>query len=241
MKKNNQLKITWWEKIHLDKSLLLGLLCVSCFGFIVLYSAGNESFSLVKQQMLHILVALCVMTIFAQIPPYTYERWAIVIYVMGILLLLSVLIIGETNKGAQRWLGAGAFRFQPSEILKLAIPLILSYLLSRPPLPPNTKKSLLCLLILGFPVILTAKQPDLGTAILLAGTGFFTLFLAGLPWRFIFFTTFTCISSLPFLWYGMHNYQRSRVLTFLNPEQDPLGKGYHIIQSKIALGSGGGF
>lgn len=240
MKKNNPLKTAFLEKIHLDKPLLLGLVCVSCFGFIVLYSAGNESFSLVKQQMLHILFAFCIMMVFAQIPPYSYERWAMVIYVIGILLLVSVLIIGETNKGAQRWLGSGAFRFQPSEILKLAIPLMLSYLLSRPPLPPNTKKSLLCFLVLGFPVILTAKQPDLGTAILLAGTGFFTLFLAGLAWRFIIFSAFACISSLPFLWYGMHNYQRSRVLTFLNPEQDPLGKGYHIIQSKIALGSGGG-
>lgn len=232
-------KKTFWERMHIDTPLLLCLLALAFFGFIILYSAGNENFALVEQQALHIAVALCVMGIFAQISPHTYERWAVGIYIVGTVLLLSVLVMGHVNKGAQRWLGAGAFRFQPSEILKLAIPLMLSYILSRPPLPPSLKKSFLCLLIIGVPAVLTAKEPDLGTAIVLGVTGFFVLFLAGLSWRFISVTFLICASMLPLLWYGMHDYQRLRVLTFLNPERDPLGSGYHIIQSKIALGSGG--
>ncbi len=231
---------TFWEKIHIDLPLFLGLLCLAFFGFIILYSAGNENFGLVEQQILHICIAIGVMGIFAQISPHTYERWAVIIYIIGTVLLLSVLVMGSINKGAQRWLGAGAFRFQPSEILKLAIPLMLSYILSRPPLPPSLKKSLLCLLVIGIPAILTAKEPDLGTAIVLASTGFFVLFLAGLSWRFIITTATTIAALLPLLWYGMHDYQRLRVLTFINPERDPRGSGYHIIQSKIALGSGGG-
>jgi rod shape determining protein RodA len=232
-------KKTFCDRMHIDVPLLLGLICLALLGFIILYSASNQNFALVKQQALHIAVAICVMGIFAQISPHTYERWAVVIYVFGTLLLLSVLIMGHVNKGAQRWLGAGAFRFQPSEVLKLAIPLMLSYILSRPPLPPGVKKSFFCLLIIGIPAVLTAKEPDLGTAIVLGTTGFFVLFLAGLSWRFISITVLVCASALPLLWYSMHDYQRQRVLTFLSPENDPLGSGYHIIQSKIALGSGG--
>lgn len=234
-------KRTFWEKIHIDTPLLLSLMALSLFGFIILYSAGNESFALIEQQALHIGVAIAIMGLFAQISPHSYERWAVPIYIAGTVLLLSVLAMGHVNKGAQRWLGAGAFRFQPSEILKLAIPLMLSYILSRPPLPPRFKKSLLCLFIIGVPSLLTAKEPDLGTAIVLATTGFFVLFLAGLSWRFISISFAICLSLLPALWYCMHDYQRLRVLTFLNPERDPLGSGYHIIQSKIALGSGGFF
>lgn len=232
-------KKTFLERIHIDFPLLVGLLCLALFGFVILYSAGNENFGLVKQQALHIAVAACIMGIFAQISPHTYQRWAVVIYILGTVLLLSVLVMGQVNKGAQRWLGAGAFRFQPSEILKLAIPLMLSYVLSRPPLPPSIKKSFLCVLIIMVPAILTAKEPDLGTAIVLSATGFFVLFLAGLSWRFISAALLVCASFLPLLWYFMHDYQRLRVMTFLNPERDPLGSGYHIIQSKIALGSGG--
>lgn len=232
-------KKTFWERIHIDMPLFMGLSCLALFGFVILYSAGNESIALVKQQALHIGVAACVMGIFAQISPDGYKRWAVGIYIFGTLLLLSVLIMGHVNKGAQRWLGAGAFRFQPSEVLKLAIPLMLSYILSRPPLPPSLKKSFLCVLIILIPAVLTAKEPDLGTAIILAATGFFVLFLAGLSWKFMSSMFLVCASALPLLWYSMHDYQRLRVLTFLNPERDPLGSGYHIIQSKIALGSGG--
>lgn len=232
-------KKTFWERLHIDLPLLIALGCLALYGFIILYSAGNEDFGLVKQQIVHIAVAACIMGLFAQISPYTYQRWSVAIYIVGTFLLFSVLIMGQVNKGAQRWLGTGAFRFQPSEILKLAIPLMLSYILSRPPLPPSFKKSCLCILIIIVPAVLTAKEPDLGTAMVLAITGFFVLFLAGLSWRFISVSCLICASFLPLLWYGMHDYQRQRVLTFLNPEQDPHGSGYHIIQSKIALGSGG--
>lgn len=240
LEKNLPSQKSFWKKIHIDIPLLLTLICLAIFGLIILYSAGNEDFSLVKQQMFHIAVAVVVMGIFSQISPHTYERWAPVIYILGLFLLLSVLILGHVNKGAQRWLGAGSFRFQPSEILKLAIPIMLSYVLSRPPLPPSLKKAFLCLLIIGLPALLTAKEPDLGTAIVLATTGFFVLFLSGLSWRFIIISAILGACLLPLLWYGMHDYQRLRVLTFIDPERDPLGSGYHIIQSKIALGSGGG-
>lgn len=232
-------KKTFWERIHIDLPLLAALSCLSLYGFIILYSAGNQDITLVTQQIIHIAVAACVMGIFAQISPYTYQRWSPTIYVIGVSLLVFVLIMGQINKGAQRWLGGGIFRFQPSEILKLAIPLMLSYILARPPLPPSFKKSCLCIVMILFPAALTAKEPDLGTAMVLTLTGFFVLFLAGLSWRLISMTLVICAGSLPLLWRIMHDYQRQRILTFLNPERDPHGSGYHIIQSKIALGAGG--
>lgn len=210
-------------------------------GLIILYSASNQNLRIVQNQASHLGIAAILMLVFAQISPETYKRWAPVIYAIGIILLLFVLVTGHMNKGAQRWLGIGPLRFQPSEVLKLAIPMMLSYTLARIKLPPEGKKIALCFLLLAIPVVLTAKQPDLGTAIILALTGLFVLFLAGLSWRFISISGLLTIICLPALWFCMHNYQRQRVLTFLNPERDPLGAGYHIIQSKIAIGSGGIF
>ena len=230
-----------WQFLHIDIPLALALLCLTLFGFIILYSASNQSFALVEQQALHILIAVIIMLVFAQIPPRSYCRWAPIIYALGIILLMGVMLMGHMGKGAQRWLGVGAFKFQPSEIMKLAIPMMLSYVLSKAKLPPQLKLIALCGLLLAVPVLLTAKEPDLGTAIVLALTGCFVLFLTGLSWRFIGITLLATASLMPILWYGMHDYQRLRILTFLNPERDPLGAGYHIIQSKIAIGSGGLF
>ena len=231
----------FWQVIHIDLPLFLALFCLALMGFMILYSAGNQSLPLVKQQATHLIIATIFMLFFAQIPPETYKRWAPAIYAVGIILLLFVLVTGHINKGAQRWLGTGAIRFQPSEVLKLAIPMILSYTLAKVKLPPDSKKITLCFFLLVIPVILTAKQPDLGTAIILAATGVFVLFLAGLSWRLMSISALLGIVCLPVLWFCMHDYQRQRVLTFLNPERDPLGAGYHIIQSKIAIGSGGLF
>lgn len=231
----------WWEYLHIDLPLVLGLLCLVLFGFVVLYSASNESIALVERQAMNILIAVGVMLVFAQIPPHHYERWAPVLYLLGVILLLAVMAIGHTGKGAQRWLGVGALKFQPSEIMKIAIPMTLSLVLAKTKLPPSSKMLVICGLLLVVPVALTAKQPDLGTAIVLALTGCFVLFLTGLSWRFMMITLIAVIILMPMLWYGMHDYQRLRILTFLNPERDSLGAGYHIIQSKIAIGSGGLF
>ena len=230
-----------WQVLHIDLPLFLALLCLAFMGFVILYSASNQNLHLVQQQATHLAIAAILMLFFAQIPPDAYKRWAPTIYAIGIILLLFVLVTGQINKGAQRWLGAGALRFQPSEVLKLAIPMMLSYVLAKIKLPPNSKKIALCLLLLAIPVVLTAKQPDLGTAIILAATGLFVLFLAGLSWRFMSVSALIGFVCMPVLWLFMHDYQRQRVLTFLNPERDPLGAGYHIIQSKIAIGSGGMF
>jgi len=208
-------------------------------GLFVLYSASNQNMNMVNHQILHIALSLGVMFIFAQIPPSTYQRWAIWVYVICISLLIAVVIMGHIGKGAQRWLNLGFIRLQPSELMKLAIPMALAWHFHNIPLPLKTKTVLLSAIMILMPAILTAKQPDLGTAILLTIAGGSTLFLAGLNRTFLWVFSLLLTLGAPLLWYFMHDYQRERVLTFLNPEHDPLGKGYHIIQSKIAIGSGG--
>jgi rod shape determining protein RodA len=154
-------------------------------------------------------------------------------------LLLAVLLIGEIGKGAQRWLDLGVFRFQPSEMMKLAVPMMVAWYLSDHPLPPSWRRLAVAALVILTPTLLIAKQPDLGTALLVASAGIFVLLFAGIPWRLVFSAGALIAACGPVLWHFMHDYQRQRVLTFLNPEKDPLGTGYHIIQSKIAIGSGG--
>jgi rod shape determining protein RodA len=232
---------SWLQRIHVDPILLLGLASLTIFGFIILYSASNQNFHQVKSQAAHIAVASLVMLLLAQIPPHTYKRWAPIIYTVSLILLAAVLVTGHINKGAQRWLGVGGVRFQPSEMMKLGIPLILSYVLSKKPLPPNFNLIAVCLGLIAFPAVLTTIQPDLGTGILLFGAGISALFLAGVAWRYLGIGSLVALITAPAFWFFMHDYQRQRVLTFLDPERDPLGSGYHIIQSKIAIGSGGLF
>lgn len=227
--------------IHIDLPLLLLLISLTCAGFFILYSAGNENFSLVQRQIFHIGLAFLVMFVFAQIPPETYKRYSMWFYLFFLLLLIYVLVLGHINKGAQRWIHLGPFNLQPSELLKIAIPMFVAARFSSISLPPRMKDLSIASLIIIVPVLLTAKQPDLGTAILLAIAGFSVLFLAGLPFRLIAILAIIALIAAPLLWHHMHDYQQQRVLTFLNPEADPLGKGYHIIQSKIAIGSGGIF
>ena len=157
-------------------------------------------------------------------------------------MLIAVLVIGEVGKGAQRWLDLGLFRFQPSEIMKLAVPMMVAWFLSEHGLPPSGRRLLMATFILLVPTLLVAKQPDLGTALLIASSGLFVLLLAGLRWRVVFGIVVILAAAAPVVWnYLLHDYQRRRVLTFLNPENDPLGAGYHIIQSTIAIGSGGAY
>lgn len=229
-----------WQKLHIDKPLFLGLLLLLVLGLIILYSADNQSLMLLGKQAIWACIALSVMIICAQIPPQRYYQWAPWLFMLGICLLVAVMWIG-TGKGAQRWLKLGFFSFQPSEIMKLAMPLTLAWFLDKRPLPPSLLTLLGTLGLLAIPFALIAKQPDLATALVISLTAASVLFLAGLRWRVILLAMTTVALSIPFLWHFMHDYQRQRVLTFLNPESDPLSKGYHIIQSKIAIGSGGLF
>lgn len=225
---------------HLDGPLLLGLLALIGFGLMVLYSASGQSPAMMKAQLIRLGLALAVMIVFAQISPQTIKRWSIPVFSVGLLLLMAVLLFGHVGKGAQRWLDLGFMKFQPSEIMKLATPMAVAWFIASQPLPPRLGRLLCGFLMCAIPTLLIAKQPDLGTAILIAAAGVFVLFLAGMSWRLISFITVLLSAFAPVMWFFlMHDYQRQRVLTFLHPESDPLGAGYHIIQSKIAIGSGG--
>lgn len=230
-----------WRRLHLDGPLLGGLFALIAIGFIILYSAGGRELDVVIRQAIRLAVALGIMLALAQIPPSRYRSWAPWLFSVGIVLLLGVLIAGHIGKGAQRWLDLGLLRFQPSEIMKLAVPMMLAWYLHPRPLPPKAGVLLVACMIIGIPALLIVKQPDLGTALLIAGSGLCVILLAGISWRLVGILVLLASAAAPILWHFMHDYQRERVLTFLNPERDPLGSGYHIIQSKIAIGSGGLF
>lgn len=228
------------ERIHIDLPLLMSLLLLMGVGLMVIYSAGGQDFDLVIRQLVRLCIGLVVMFFIAQIPPSVYQRWAIIVFVLGLLMLLAVLLFGHVGKGAQRWLDLGFMKFQPSEIMKLVVPMTLAWFISREDLPAKTQNIIIAFIILMIPTLMIAKQPDLGTSLLIASSGVFVLFLAGASWKLIGVCTGLISAFLPVLWmFLMRDYQKQRVLTFLDPEQDPLGSGYHIIQSKIAIGSGG--
>ena len=226
-------------RLHIDIPLLSGLLVLCGIGLVVLYSAGGQDITLVLRQFIRMVLAIFLMLMLAQIPVVQYERWSLWIYLFGIFLLALVLLFGDVGKGAQRWLDLKIIRFQPSEIMKLAVPMVVAWFLSSSDLPPRLSRLLVAFILIMVPVGLIAKQPDLGTALLVGSAGFAVIFIAGISWRYILSLIILGTSSAPVLWHFMHDYQRQRVLTFLDPEQDPLGAGYHIIQSKIAIGSGG--
>lgn len=227
-------------RLHIDLPLLLSLLLLSAVGLFVLYSAGDQNTDLIIRQLTRLLIGFIIMLAIAQVSPAVIQHWAPWIFGIGLLMLIAVLLLGEVGKGAQRWLNLGLFRFQPSEIMKVAVPIMIAWYLAEAALPPRRLQLLTALLILVLPTLLVAKQPDLGTALLIASSGIFVLLLAGLQWKLIIGALIALISSTPLVWnFLMHDYQRQRVLTFINPESDPLGAGYHIIQSTIAIGSGG--
>ncbi|NOX42437.1 MAG: rod shape-determining protein RodA [Gammaproteobacteria bacterium] len=226
-------------RFHVDLPLLIGLLLISVTSLIILYSAGDQDFELIYRQGIRLGVAFIVMLVLAQIAPHHIQRWTPWLFAVGLILLFSVLVFGQSGKGAQRWLDLGFFRFQPSELMKLAVPMMIAWYLSDHALPPKLSRILISLLMVFVPVLLIARQPDLGTALLVGCAGIFVIFLAGIKWRLIFLFSGIIAACAPFLWFTLHDYQKARVLTFINPENDPLGAGYHIIQSKIAIGSGG--
>ena len=230
-----------WDKFHLDPFLFFSLILLSVIGLFILYSASNESSVVIIKQGSRLLLSFILMCVFAQISPHHYKRWAPWFYGIGFSLLLAVLVIGKVDLGARRWISLGFFRFQPSEMMTLAMPMMLAWFLSEKSLPPSFSTILVSGVLILLPALLIAKEPDLGTAIVVAFSGFFVLLLAGIRWRLIGILMGLLVALSPVIWHFMHTYQKDRVLTFLNPERDPLGSGYHIIQSKIAIGSGGFF
>jgi rod shape determining protein RodA len=227
-------------KLHIDLPLWIGIMLLAAMGMVVLYSAGNQDIELLNRQFVRLFIAFIVMVVVAQIHPNTLKRWAPWMFGIGLLMLIAVLAFGEVGKGAQRWLNLGLFRFQPSELMKIAVPVMAAWYISEAPLPPRRNRLFITTVIVIVPTLLIAKQPDLGTAVLIASSGFFVLLLAGLGWKLILGVIALMTASAPVFWnYLLHDYQRQRILTFINPETDPLGSGYHIIQSTIAIGSGG--
>jgi rod shape determining protein RodA len=226
-------------RLHLDLPLLFGLLALCGAGLFVLYSASDKSIATVEAQAIRLGVAFTAMILLAQVPPRLLRIWSAPLFLLGVLMLIAVLLVGDVGKGAQRWLDLGVVRFQPSELLKLAVPMLLAWFLVQRPLPPSTGRVLAGLALVAVPVILIARQPDLGTALLVASAGLLVLFISGMSWRLILLLTGIAAAAAPMLWLTMRPYQRQRVLTFLDPSSDPLGAGYHTIQSQIAIGSGG--
>ena len=228
------------DALRLDPVLLSLIIILALFGSMVLYSASGSDHASVIRQMTRILVALMLMVAIANVPLRTLRKISIWLYLGGVGLLVAVMFFGEVGKGAQRWLDLGLIRFQPSEILKLAVPMIVATYLADRGLPVGLKELVLSSVLVAIPVVLIARQPDLGTAILVGSAGFFVLFLAGVRWRLMIGLGVLLSLMAPLIWkFTLLDYQRERILTLLNPESDPLGSGYHIIQSKIAIGSGG--
>jgi rod shape determining protein RodA len=240
-----QRTLTVWgrvlEALHLDGPLLLSVLAVCAAGLVVLFSAAGEDLGVFLRQAARVGLGLGVLVTMAQVPPRVLRAVAPWLYAVGVLLLVAVAVVGDVAMGAQRWLDLGFIRFQPSEIMKIAVPLACAWYLNDRPLPPDLRSLLVLAAAILVPVLLIAEQPDLGTALLVAAGGGLVVLLAGLQLRYILGIGALLAGAVPVLWHFLHDYQRQRVLTFLNPQDDPLGAGYHTIQSQIAIGSGGLF
>ncbi len=223
----------------IDWALFTGLLVLSVISLFVLYSAGDQNPDMLIRQSIRIVLAYVVMFIVARITPDQFLRWTPYLYGIGLILLIVVLGAGVVGKGAQRWIDLGFVRFQPAEMMKLAVPMMVAWAMVRKPLPTSLSTAILGFVIVAIPVILVIRQPDLGTAILIAGSGLVVIFFAGMSWRIIAVLAALVAAAAPLGWYLIHDYQRQRILTLFDPWSDPLGAGYHTIQSAIAVGSGG--
>jgi rod shape determining protein RodA len=229
------------EALHIDGPLLVAVLAVCTAGLVVLFSAAGENVGIFLRQAARVGLALAVMLVVAQVPPRVLRVGAPWLYAIGVLLLVAVALTGDIAMGAQRWLDLGIVRFQPSEIMKIAVPLACAWYLHDRPLPPDLGTLAAVAAAILVPVLLIAEQPDLGTSLLVAAGGGLVILLAGLQLRYILGLGTLLVGAVPVIWHFLHDYQRQRVLTFLNPQNDPLGAGYHTIQSQIAIGSGGVF
>jgi len=227
------------SQLPMDLPLLGGLLLLSGIAMVVLYSASGQSLDVVLRQGLRLMLALFVMVGVAMIHPRQLANMSPILYLVGALMLALVLLFGKISMGAQRWLDLGIIRFQPSELTKLSTPMMIAWFMARYTPPPALKRLFGAALLILLPVLLIAKQPDLGTAILVGSSGAAVIFLSGISFKILAGLFVLGAGSLPLFWQFLHGYQRDRILMLLNPEADPLGRGYHIIQSKIAIGSGG--
>ncbi|MDP1559007.1 MAG: rod shape-determining protein RodA [Nitrosomonas sp.] len=224
---------------HIDGLLFAGILLLMLLGLTLLYSATGANLTRVSNQAVNMLVALVIMWLVANVPLQQIMRLALPMYLLGICLLVGVALFGEINNGARRWLDIGITRIQPSELMKVAVPLIMAWYFDKHEITPRLRDYTGATLLLLLPILLILRQPDLGTAVLIATSGFYVIFLAGLSWRVIAGLCVVGAASVPLAWSFMLDYQRQRVMTLFDPSQDALGAGYHIIQSTIAIGSGG--
>ncbi|GAA6154438.1 rod shape-determining protein RodA [Pseudoteredinibacter isoporae] len=232
--------VGFWQRIHIDIPLLFGLFALTAYGLIVLYSASGETKFYVQRQAVFIALGYVAMFTAAQFKMSFLQRWSPWFYLGGVGLLALVLVMGSGAKGAQRWLSLGGFRFQPSEVIKLAVPMMVASYLGARVLPPSFKHIVISLMIVGLPTVLILEQPDLGTSLLIAASGLIGLFFSGLRWRYILGAAFLALMSAWPMWqFVLRDYQKQRILTMFNPEADKLGAGWNIIQSKTAIGSGG--
>ena len=239
--------VIFYKFFKIDTPLLILLILLSSFGLLILYSSSGGSLSLVYRQMVHLGLATSVMLIIAQIPPIIMLRFAPILMLLGVFQLILVLFFGSSGGGAQRWLDLGFVRFQPSELMKIIVPMTIAAILSEKTLPPRAFPVVISLITIVTVVLLIARQPDLGTSLLIGASGVYVLFFSGFRvmlvkniWLNLIILSSAFTGSLYFAWnYLLIAYQKRRILTLFNPESDPLGSGYHIIQSKIAIGSGG--
>ncbi len=229
------------QRWHIDVPLFYALLALAGISLLVVFSASAENLTTLFKHILRLIMGFGILFLIAQIRPEDLRRLAPVLFGLGVLLLIAVLGVGIVSKGARRWLGVGGFSFQPSEIMKLALPMMLAWYFARVPLPPNLRQLTLAFIAILVPAALIAKQPDLGTAVLVFGAGFAMLFLAGMHGRILAGLTVLAAIAIPFVWTHLHGYQQRRILTLLDPASDPLGAGYHTLQGMIAIGSGGFF
>ncbi|MBN8737091.1 MAG: rod shape-determining protein RodA [Xanthomonadales bacterium] len=227
-----------FSRPRIDLPLAIGLFALALAGLTVLYSASNLNTSMVAGQASRFLIGAALLLAVSRIPPSLLRAWTPWFYLLSCILLLVLTVLGE-GRGADRWLDLGVIRFQPSELMKLAMPMMIAWYLHPRPLPPRWRDIAAVGILTGIPALLIVKQPDLGTALLVVASGMFVLFLAGLQWWKIGAMLAALAGAAPIAWHFLHDYQRERVLTFLHPENDPLGTGWHIIQSMIAVGSGG--
>jgi rod shape determining protein RodA len=216
--------------------VIAGLLLLMAVGMM-----GSASPERINSQLMNVAAALVVMRVVAQVPPQRLMHLAVPVYVLGVLLLIAVALFGDVSKGARRWLNLGFMRAQPSELMKIAMPLLLAWFFQKREAMPRLRDYVIAAVLLLLPVALIARQPDLGTAILVLAAGFYVIFFAGLSWKILIGMVAAGIAAAPFAWNLLHDYQRNRIITLFDPERDPLGKGFHIIQSTIAIGSGGIF
>ena len=239
--------VIFYKFFKIDTPLLVLLILLASFGLLILYSSSGGSLNLVYRQMVHLGLATSVMLVIAQIPPIIMLRFAPILMLLGVFQLILVLFFGSSGGGAQRWLDLGFVRFQPSELMKIIVPMAIAAILSEKTLPPRAFPVITSLITIATVVLLIARQPDLGTSLLIGASGIYVLFFSGFRvmlvkniWLNLIILSSTLLGSLYFAWnYLLIAYQKRRILTLFNPESDPLGSGYHIIQSKIAIGSGG--